>query len=182
MAEIKVEEYVDEALAIALTDLLDLTVDIGGGNFESQKLPYSTLLNRLKLDLGLIILNKVSKDFNDFLNPSLEKDIEILSLPAGFELVKFLIKHETSWSGGIITQAEVEVGIVGELDKYSFAPFDIFQAVAPQAFDGMNVVNAVENFNATTSIRANVRSVDANLNSLTQGNVDFFIFTQKVKK
>lgn len=123
---------------------------------------------------------KISKTFADFSIAGLEKDIEILSLPAGHELVKIFLKHEEAFAGTSITAVETELGIAGELDKYMFEAFDVFQSISDAIFN-MSVVNVVENFGSATSIRANMRSVGANLDQLTTGKIDYYLFVEKVK-
>ncbi len=123
---------------------------------------------------------KISKTFADFSDASLEKDIEVLSLPEGHELVKHLIKQEEAFAGTGITKCETELGIAGELSKYSFEPFDVFQAVGDTMFF-QEGVDTVESWGSTTSIRGNMRSVGANLDQLTAGKVDYYLFVEKVK-
>ena len=43
MADIKVEDYLNDAAIVADTDLIDLTVDLGAGNFESKRLTFAVL-------------------------------------------------------------------------------------------------------------------------------------------
>lgn len=123
---------------------------------------------------------KISKTFSDFSIAGLEKDIEILSLPPGHELVKHFIKHEEVFSGTGITGVETEVGITGELAKFMFEPFDVLQDADDTTFT-MEVVNAVENFGSATSLRANMRSVGDDLDQLSTGKIDYYLFIEKVK-
>lgn len=175
MADIKVEDYPNEALALQDTDLLGPSVDVGGGSFESQRLTYATL----KAVLLGIRRFKVSKVFGDFSAASLEKNIEIFVLPIGFELSKMTVRHENAWAGTGITDVEIEVGISGEFDRY-VDPFNIFQAVGNKIFSH-NVLNKVEDFNITTSIKANMRSIGAFLDQLTAGTIDFYIYIERIK-
>lgn len=176
MAEIKVEDYPNEAIVIADTDLIDLSVDSGGGAFESQLLTFATLRAVL---LGFRRF-KVSRAFGDFSFAGLERNIEIFSLPAGYEISKILMRHETAWAGPGIAEVEVELGIVTELDRYVFQPFDIFQAVGDKILSH-NVINKVEDFVNVTSIRSNIRSVGANLDQLNAGDIDYYIYIEQFK-
>ena len=175
MADIKIEDYLNEALSLKDTDLLGPSIDVGGGVFESQRLSYATLKSEL---LGIRRF-KVSKDFVDFSGASFEKNIEIFVLPIGFELSKMTVKQEESWAGTGITDVEIEVGITGEFDRYA-DPFNIFQAVGNKIFSH-NSLNKLEDFGVTTSIKANVRSVGADLDQLTAGTIDFFIYIERIK-
>jgi len=123
---------------------------------------------------------KISKTFADFSIAGLEKDIEVLSLPTGHELVKIFLKSEEAFAGTSITEVETELGIAGELDKYMFEAFDVLQATGDTVFN-MGVVNVVENFGSSTSIRANMRSVGANLDQLSAGKIDYYLFVEKIK-
>lgn len=123
---------------------------------------------------------KISKTFADFSIAGLEKDIEVLSLPAGHELVKIFLKSEEAFAGTSITEVKTELGIAGELDKYMFEAFDILQATGDTVFN-MGVINVVENFGSSTSIRASMKSVGANLDQLSAGKIDYYLFTEKVK-
>lgn len=123
---------------------------------------------------------KISKTFADFSIAGLEKDIEVISLPAGHELVKHFIKHNEAFSGSGITGCETELGIVGELDKYMFEAFDVFQTVDDKVF-GLGVVNVVENWGSATSIRGNMKSIGANLDQLSAGKIDYYVYIEKIK-
>ncbi len=175
MADIKVEDYPNEALTLQDTDLLGPSVDVGGGAFESKRLTFATL----KAVLLGIRRFKVSRVFGDFSTASLERNIEIFVLPVGFELSKMTVKHENSWAGAGITAVEVEVGISGEFDRY-VDPFNIFQAVGNKLFSP-NELNKLEDFGVTTSVKANVRSIGANLDQLTAGTLDFYIYIERIK-
>lgn len=179
MAEIKVEDYLNGAVDIGDTDLFDLTVDLGGGNFRSDKLPMAVL----KLIFLGIRRFKVSKSFADFTNVAADQNIEIFELPAGFELSKVTTRHETAWGdGGVnITEATSKVGILGEFDRYSpGGEFDIFQPVGDTIFDS-NVLGFLENWNVVTSVRATIAVVGDTLDKLTSGDVDYYIFIDQIK-
>ena len=125
---------------------------------------------------------KIPKVFGDFSAAATTKNIEIFSLPAGFEFVKHFIKHEIPWAGTGITDCTTELGITGDLSKYMFEPFDIFQVVGDTIFNPVEVVNSHENFGSVTSIRAKVKSTGANLDQLTAGTIDYYLFIEKIKQ
>ena len=175
MALIKVEDYLNASVGIADTDLIDLTVDVGAGSFESKKLSFLILKSVL---LGARRF-KISKVFGNFSAGALEKNIEIFELPIGFELSKITVRHEVPWAGPDITDVETEVGITGELDRY-VDPHDIFQAVGNKIFSH-NILNKLEDFVITISIKANVRSVGANLDQLNAGTIDYYFYLEQIK-
>lgn len=122
---------------------------------------------------------KISKTFADFSIAGLEKDIEVLSLPAGHELVKLLVKQDEAFTGTGITKCETELGIAGELSKYMFEAFDVFQAAGDTVFF-QETVDTVETFGGTTSIRGNMRSVGADLDQLSAGKIDYFLYVEEI--
>lgn len=175
MAEIKVEDYLNGAVVIADTDLFDLTVDLGGGSFDSKRLPMAVF----KLILLGVRRFKVSRVFGDFSTAALEKNLEIFILPIGYELSRMTVRHEAAWAGAGITDVEVEVGVSGEFDRYT-DPHNIFQAIGNKIFSH-NVLNKLEDFVISTSVKANVRSIGANLDQLTDGTLDFYIYIEQIK-
>ena len=175
MADVKVQDYPNSAVVIQDTDLFDLTVDLGAGAFESKRLTFAILRGIL---LGFRRF-KISRDFNNFSFAGLEKNIEIFSLPAGYRLEDVLVRHEIAWAGPGINSVETEVGIVAELDRY-IDPHDVFQAIGNKIFSD-NVLNKMEDFVLATSIRANMRSIGANLDQLTDGEVDYYIYIKQFK-
>lgn len=123
---------------------------------------------------------KVSKVFGDFSNASLEFDIEIFTLKQARKWIEVVMKHEVAWSGGSISAVEIEIGIVGELDKFVSVAFDINQAPGDQVFQ-LEITPSVEDWNNDTSIRANVRAIGDDLDQLNAGSIDFYIFTKSMK-
>lgn len=122
---------------------------------------------------------KISKTFADFSIAGLEKDIQILSLPPGYESRVF-VKHSEAFAGTGITGCETEVGITGELDKYMFEAFNVFQAVGDKIFT-QEAINSVEDWGSVTSIRANMRSVGADLDQLSAGKIDYYLRIEQIK-
>lgn len=166
MALEKISEY-PAAGQLQPADLFDVSVP--GGGLTSEGATYYQVLGGVQ----------VSKGFADFAAAALEDDIEIFILPAGWKLIAILVKHEAAWAGPGITNVEVEAGVGGELDRY-VDPHDIDQAPGDTIFSD-NDNNAIENWSNGTSIRANLRSVGANLDQLNAGTIDFYIFAQPRK-
>ena len=125
---------------------------------------------------------KISKVFGDFSDASLVFDISVFTLKAGRKLQEFVIKHETLWGDGAvnITSVVVELGIVGDEGIYSFEPFDILQAPGDTILRNAEP-NVIENWNADTDIRMRITVIGDNLDQLTTGSIDLFIFTKRMK-
>ena len=177
MAEIKVEDYINDAAIINDADLFDLTVSIGGGNFRSDKLSMAVL----KLILLGVRRFEVTRDFNDFAIAAITNSLLIFSIPAGFDLVKKTTKHNINWSGGGATLVNSKEGIIGELDRYSpGGAFDIFQAVGdtPDKFDH-NVLNFLESAGVDTDVRGTIES-DVDLDQLNQGEIKYIFYVDRI--
>lgn len=166
MANERISDY-DSAGQLQPLDLFDVSVP--GGGLTSEGATYYQVLGGVK----------VSVAFDELSESDQEEDVEIFSLPAGWKLIGILVKHETDWAGAGITSVEVEAGIAGELDRYVDA-HDILQATGDTVFSD-NDLGAIENWNTPTSIRANFRTGGANIDDLTDGVVDFYIFAQPRK-
>ena len=171
MANEKISEYTP-LLEIDPTDLQDVSEDTGGGNFSTKSI--TNYLAR-----GGV---KVSKVFGDFSNASLVFDISVFTLKAGRKLLEFVLKHESLWGDGAvnITSVVVELGIVGNEGIYMFEPFDILQATGDTILINEEP-NAIENWNSDTDIRMRITAIGDDLDQLTTGSIDLFIFTKAMK-
>jgi len=123
---------------------------------------------------------RVSKSFSDFAAAALSNDIEIYQLPAGAAVQKVICKHTTPFGGGGIATYTMSVGIATNLVKF-LNSFDVFQAVSDTVIGGnnSNVSTAVENWGATTSIRAEAVSTAANLDQANAGAIEFYILVSQ---
>ncbi len=176
MALIKVEDYLDGAVDIQDTDLIDLTVDLGGGNFRSDKLPFAVL----KLVLLGVRRFKVTRDFEDFSIAATINTLLIFQIPAGYVLESKTTKHSIKWDGGGAGAIESKEGVTLELDRYSpGGPFDIFQAVSDAEFDH-NTLNFLENWGVVTDVRGTIEA-DVDLDTLDQGEIEYFFYIKQIK-
>lgn len=171
MANRRTSEY-DPLLELDATDLHDISEDVGGGDFLTKSI--TDYLSR-----GGV---QISKVFGDFSNASLVFGISVFTLKAGRKLQEFVIKHESLWGdgGSNITSVVVELGIVGNEGIYSFEPFDILQAPGDTILVNEEP-NAIEDWNADTDIRMRITAIGDNLDQLTTGSIDLFIFTKAMK-
>lgn len=119
---------------------------------------------------------KITKTFTDLSAPSTSNNIVIFSLPAKGVIHSVVMKHETAFSGGSISAYTVSLGRVAALTDY-IGNSDVFQAVAGTTFfiPSSAITPRPYNFGGTTGIVANAISTGANLNTATQGSVDFYI-------
>lgn len=125
---------------------------------------------------------QISKGFADFSNGSLVFDISVFTLKAGRKLQEFVLKQESLWGdGGVnITSVVVELGIVGNEGIYTFEPFDILQAPG-DAILVNEEPNAIESWSVDTDIRMRITAIGGNLDTLTTGSIDLYIFTKAMK-
>lgn len=98
----------------------------------------------------------------DFSDAGLFKEIALYTLPIGGIIHKIKTKASVAFTGGGAAVATVEVGIVGDTDRYSPA-FDVFQAVGNSTFQYCTVEMS-ENHAATTAITVTLRA-DVALNT-----------------
>ena len=103
-------------------------------------------------------------------------------MKAGRKLEEFILKHEALCGDGAvnITEVKVELGIVGDEGKYVFEPFDILQAPGDDVLINEEP-NTIEDWNNDTDIVMRVTAVGDNLDQLTNGSIDLFIFTKSMK-
>jgi len=124
--------------------------------------------------------DKVTKSYSDFSAASLSNDIEIYLLPEGSVIHGVVIKHSTSFSGGLIASYTISVGIIGNLSKYA-PSFSVSQAVSDTAFQATSCFY-LENWGSSKSVRANAVSLIGLLNADTQGEVEFYIGVSQPKQ
>jgi len=110
-------------------------------------------------------------DFTGF--AALTGDIEIASLVAKGLIEQIVVKHTTLFVGSGITSLKADVGITGDLTRY-LALFDLLAAVADTTFN-QSISNELHDFGAVTSLRLQLTAVGANLDQLTDGDVDVYI-------
>lgn len=118
---------------------------------------------------------KYTKSFSDMSDASTEKQISIFSLPAKTAIIGVAIKHSAAFSGSGITGMKVSVGTSSQKTRYS-DEFDVFQSVANDTFGMFHCFHA-EDFGSATTVYLNCKSTGANLDQLSAGSVDIWIFT-----
>lgn len=167
----KISDYDDEAGELQPTDLHDISVDKGGGSFNSEQATHYLVTGG----------EKISKVFGDFSVASTQEDIVVFTLKAGRKLVDFVIKHEDAWTGGSISLVTVVLGIVGNESKYlPFDPFDIFQSPG-ELIIADEEPTTIESMDNDVDIVMRITSVGDNLDQLSAGSIDLFIFTKSMK-
>lgn len=124
---------------------------------------------------------KISKVFGDFSTDGPFFDLVVFTLKAGRKLEEFVLKHEAAWGDGAvnITEVKVELGIVGDEGKYTFEPFDVFQATGATVFRNEEP-NTIEDMENDVDIIMRVSAVGDDTAALTSGSIDLFIFTKSM--
>lgn len=170
MANEKISLY-QAGVELKPTELHDTSVDDGVGGFDTRK------ATQYQVTGG----EKISKVFGDFSDGSTQKDIVVFTLKRGRKIKEFILKHEASWTGGNISAVTVELGIVGNEGKYTFDPFDIFQAPGNTPDDVADEQpNTFENFSSDTDIIMRITSTGDDLDQLATGSIDLYIFTKSM--
>ncbi|MHB8674548.1 MAG: hypothetical protein ACYDAK_12850 [Candidatus Limnocylindrales bacterium] len=96
--------------------------------------------------------------------------INLFQLVAAGVLTRIKLKHSTSFQGGLISAMTASVGIAGDLARYSSA-FDVFQAPGNTILE-LSSGAWCENQGAPTQVLLTLTATGANLNALTQGQLD----------
>jgi hypothetical protein len=113
--------------------------------------------------------------YSDLSTAATTNNITLLTLAIKGKIEGLVVKHSTAFSGGALSSYKIDVGIVGELDRY-LSQFDVFQAVSNSAFNSVDL-NEIPSFLATTAIKIKATSVGANLSAATAGSVDIWVKT-----
>lgn len=123
---------------------------------------------------------KITKLYTHFSDTDMANDIEIFSLPIGAVLVDVFARVTTAFSGGTIATYTISVGIAGTLNKYMLANSVASTGdLTASGTKGTALTTPgqtnVESFTGATSIRAEAITTVDNLNSATQGSIDFYL-------
>lgn len=110
---------------------------------------------------------KFELTYADFATAATTLSITLYALPANVIIEKVIIKHTTAFEGGSINNYTVEIGILGETDKYT-SPFDVFQAVSNSARQ-ISTDDEVESFENPTNILITANCSGGNLDDATAG-------------
>lgn len=124
-------------------------------------------------------IQKITVTHTQFQVASTTRDIEIFTLPAGARVESVTMKHKDRFLGGSIASYTISVGITGDLAKYASA-FDVDQVTGDQVLqDSDNFV--MEDWVATTSVRAAAISAGDDLDKSTSGDIEIFIKVSQIK-
>lgn len=122
---------------------------------------------------------KINKSYVDFQTSVLINNIELFVIPEGTTIHGIITKHSNSFLGGLISDYTISVGIPSDLTKYT-VPFSVFTIPSNTNFQ-LSENFYIENWGASTSIRAQSISTGANLDQATQGEVEFYILVSNPK-
>ena len=133
---------------------------------------------------------KVTCTYAAFTDTDTTKGIVIATLPAKTKIVGFYADITTAFKGGAVTAATLEVGITAEGAAEILAPLDIWTATATYGLAdsdmGGSMTRAAQiqggylpSWSETTDIYATIDTTSGNLNALTQGDITFYIETER---
>ena len=170
MANEKLSQY-DPAGELTPKDLLDISV-----------FPIAPDSSKKATHFQVTGGEKISKVFGDFSDASTQKTIVVFTLKGGRKNMEFVLKHEDSWGGGSVSAVTVELGIAGDEGKYTFDPFDIFQAPGDTPDEFLHEEpNTIEDMVSDVDIVMRITSTGDDLDQLNAGSIDLFIFTKSMK-
>jgi hypothetical protein len=142
---------------------------------NGQKILYSWFNDIRTAGLGSGGWTKYTVAYTDLSAAALTNNITLLTLPILGKIEGLVIKHSASFTGGALSAYKIDVGIVGELDRY-LSQFDVFQAAGAAVFNSVDL-NEIPSFTATTAVKIQATSVGANLSAATAGSLDIWVKT-----
>lgn len=122
------------------------------------------------------IWTKTTKVFSDFQpDPGNAKTITLFSGVAGTTPQAVKVKHTTSFTGGGITAAVVD--IADSVGNSIQSPFDVFQAPGNTvgAFTSNYIFNAINDQTAPSNYTIQLQTLNDVINALIAGSVDVWV-------
>lgn len=162
----KISDYTSTA-SISDADLLDVSVDAGGGTFTTRSITGETLKQAAYIEL-------ITIDYTDIQTAALTNNITAYSLPAGYEIKDVWRRVTTAFAGSGITALTNELGISGNSNKYGFS-----QNCLSVGYTGSSNRD-IESDSVATNIVCGFTAVGANLDQLTQGELKIYATIKKV--
>ena len=114
--------------------------------------------------------DKISVSAADLASEGGASTTSTLGLPAGSVIHAVKIKHSAAFAGGSLSALTVQVGNVGDPDKYA-APFNLMQA------PGADVLAVNNTIGVDTNVYATFTATGDTLDHLTNGAVDVWVLT-----
>lgn len=173
--------YVDAAATkVGLKAGKNLVADAGSGGVD-----LSGMTGTLQLPAGGIVgatnaptWTEYTVTFTQLSEAAATKTITLASLAAAGIIHGVKTKQSAAFTGGALSAFTVEVGIDGNLDKYSSA-FDVFQAPGAAVMQVSGGNPQSESHTTATDIKITARSTGANTNAATAGSVDVWLLVSK---
>lgn len=106
---------------------------------------------------------------------ALTNSTTVLTLPIKGIIEGIVVKTATAFAGTSITSYKIDVGIVGELDRY-LSQYNAMTAVAESNYSIQDVKD-IPSFSGTTAIKIQATAIGANLINSTAGSIDIWIKT-----
>lgn len=114
--------------------------------------------------------NKYVFNYSDFSIASNTNSIPLLTLGPKESIEQIRIKHGASFSGGLISDYRISVGLSGDLNKY-VSSFDVFQVVSDDA-KLRAVISEDESETLSTLVLVTAESFGGNLSDAISGQVE----------
>ena len=114
--------------------------------------------------------------YSDFAAASLTSTVTARTLASNRTLFSLIVKHSTAFAGSGISSVVLDIGIVGDSDKF-ITSFSVSQAVSATAQDSTLTVYYP---GVATAITVTATAIGANLSALTQGSVDIYFLESAV--
>lgn len=112
-------------------------------------------------------------NYADFSTAANTNSIALFTLAPKESIEQINTKHNTSFTGGSLTDYRISVGILGNEDKYS-SPFNVFQSVS-DINKQRSVVNYEESATLSTPVLLTANSYGDLLSAATSGSVEIQI-------
>lgn len=154
---------------VLLPDLIDISVDSGGGVFVTRSI---TVDNLKKVVGGFRLVKTV--DYTEIQTAALTNNILGETLLAGYEISAVWLRVKTAFVGTGITSLDVTFGKSGDESRYVFP----LNCLATGKKRGSNT--QIESEVSSTSLNAYFTAVGANLDQLTAGELEIYVETKKV--
>jgi hypothetical protein len=122
---------------------------------------------------------KITKSYADFSYAGLLTDIELMSIYPGMIIHGIKIKHAVLFAASGLSSCKLSVGVSGALDKYA-SKFEMFSGVSDTNLQ-ISECFGTEDHGSVVSLRGSIINIGANLNTLSAGSVDIWVYYSKAR-
>jgi hypothetical protein len=178
--------YLLDVPAYAFGTTVELTVEATGANLNAltqgdlEVWLQTSIFDEDNLSMSnQLTWFKYTVDAAAFTASATSQTLELFDAGSPDFIHGFVVKHNTPFSGGSITDFTVEIGIDGDENKYTTA-FDVFQPVSDTAFQPTSIL-WLEKFGGKTRVRITGRSTGGDVVDATQGSVDVYVLRSRIE-